>query len=238
MTIPWQHTDCQYPQEAARSIRVTRNLARVTVTGSDEFICNIGQQLAWLAAVCQQKEEGPTYAYVGFERQTEKCHDPINNPTVPTFKIWVNVETPPRWANQSCWNDLVGPAVLIAGFPLPERCKSQHGLEISLPVMCALARIPQAVTFRGKYVFKGTYHALIPTAVYTDSIQWHFIETYPRKLTWADLDDGISMETPEFQNDADFWKSRAFLGWCPKVRDYFGKSNPLIWVQVTLCMAD
>ncbi|KAH7136294.1 hypothetical protein EDB81DRAFT_949068 [Dactylonectria macrodidyma] len=96
----------------------------VTVHGTKDFIISVAQQISWLAAVCQEKRDQLAFAYVGF---CEADH------------AYAFAQD-----NGSYWNNLVGPAVLATGFPIPDRKHNERGLEISIPVMAALADTPQA----------------------------------------------------------------------------------------------
>ncbi|KAG9499478.1 hypothetical protein J7337_007934 [Fusarium musae] len=192
---------------------------KITVDGAEDFIIAIAQQLSWLIAVCQEKQDQLSHAYVGFfEANSAKTN------AIATFDIDVQLEVASIQPSGSCWNTIVGPAVIVAGFPLPERHHNEQGLEMSIPVMAALADTPQAVSYRGGFVFKARHHALVPIEDFGSSIQWHLIDTYPEKLEWTHIDRACPKRLRGTVNK-DFWNRRSFLGWCPQVLELLATSS-------------
>lgn len=203
---------------ASGSVMVDATLRTVTAQGTEDFIISVAQQVSWLAAVCQGKQDQLTYAYVGF---FEASHS--DDSGIPAFDVDVTLEIPSITQDSgSCWNKIVGPAVLVTGFSLPDRKHNERGLEISIPVMAAIAGTPQAVTFGGGFVFKGRYHALVPIEELGSSIQWHLVGTYPERLEWAHMDKACPTRLRGPVNNA-FWSRRSFLGWCPQVLELLGE---------------
>lgn len=90
---------------------------------------------------------------------------------IPTFNVDVVLKKLALHEEESCWNQILGPAVLITGFSLPDRKNQERGLEVSIPVMAAFAATPQAVTFGGGFVFKARCHAIVPIEDSGSSIQ-------------------------------------------------------------------
>jgi hypothetical protein len=178
----------------------------------------IAQQLSWLAAAFQEKKDSLTYAYVGFSEATQLAADL----GVPTFNIEVQLEVlPENEKSKMCWNSIIGPGVIIRGFPLPERKHKERGLEASIRVMAQLLDLHKAVTFKGGYVFKGRYTALIPVQTFGNSIQWHIVDAYPRKLEWTDIDALCPIRLIRY-TIASFLDTRSFIGWCPIVLETLG----------------
>ncbi|KAF4483547.1 alcohol dehydrogenase [Fusarium agapanthi] len=203
----------------AGRVTVDLTLHMVTVHGAEDFIIAIAQQLSWLIAVCQEKQGQLSHAYVGFFE--------ANSPEtsgIATFNIDVELEVPSIQPDDSCWNAIVGPAVIVTGFPLPERHHNEQGLEMSIPVMAALADTPQAVSYRGGFVFKARHHALIPIKDFGSSIQWHLIDTYPERLEWTHIDRACPTRLGGAIKK-DFWNRRSFLGWCPQVLELLATSS-------------
>ncbi|KAI0913903.1 hypothetical protein F4823DRAFT_639703 [Ustulina deusta] len=187
------------------------------VEGPEDFVISIAQQLSWLAAVCQEKSKTRNHAYVGFSQ--------VADISTVGFEIDVTLEVPSTLESGSCWNKIVGPAVMVNGFPLPEREPEDRGLEVSISVMASLAGLSQAVTFGGGFIFKGRYHALVPIRESSESIQWHLIDTYPKRLRWTDIDESCPDRLRgEVDRDA-FWQKRSFLGWCPRVIELLGTAE-------------
>ncbi|KAF4987882.1 hypothetical protein FDECE_15270 [Fusarium decemcellulare] len=208
-----------------------------TIPRTESFIVSIAQQIAWLAAACREKKDTLSYAYVGFAVTSQS-----NVPQVPAFEIDVKLETLPETGNTgSCWNSVIGPAVVITGFPLPDRNSHERGLEASVPVMAQLLGLPKAVTFKGGFVFKGRYTALVPVKDLGPSIQWHIVDMYPLKLEW----DYIDKLCPARIVGDLLLDSRSFFGWCPKILEwlatawynyesiqYSGACAPSRWAQI------
>ncbi|KAF4456957.1 alcohol dehydrogenase [Fusarium albosuccineum] len=221
----------------SNTITIDPSLRAIRVSGTENFIASIAQQLAWLAAACQEKKDTLSYAYVGFAviSQSNDCQ-------VPVFDIDVKLETLPETGNTgSCWNSVIGPAVVITGFPLPDRNSHERGLETSVPVMAQLLGLPKAVTFKGGFVFKGRYTALVPVKDLGPSIQWHIVDMYPLKLEW----DYIDKLCPDRVVGDLLLDSRSFFGWCPKILEwlatawynyesiqYSGACAPSRWAQI------
>jgi hypothetical protein len=203
---------------ASGSVTVDPTLGVFTVTGTEDFLVSVGQQISLLAAICQQKQDRLSCAYVGFFESSES-----HSSDLATFDISVRLESPSTKNCTSCWNVIVGPAILATGFPIPDRKYDEQGLEVSLPVMAALAGIPQAVNFGDGPVFKGRCHALVPTADLGSSIQWHLIDTYPQKLAWSHIDKACPTRLRGQQMNTAFWSRRCFLGWCPRASELLGE---------------
>ncbi|KAI0479856.1 hypothetical protein F4859DRAFT_451629 [Xylaria cf. heliscus] len=201
----------------SQHIEADATLRRFEVEGVEDFIVSIAQQLSWLAAVCQEKSKTRKHAYVGFWQVTDL--------STVLFNIDITLDVPSGLETGSCWNEIVGPAVVVNGFPLPEREPEDRGLEVSISVMASLAGLPQAVTFGGGYVFKGRYHALVPIRGSSESIQWHLIDTYPKRLRWTDIDESCPGRLRGETDGDAFWQKRSFLGWCPRVIELLGTAE-------------
>ena len=57
---------------------------------------------------------------------------------MPAFRIASEVIPVSPDEPRSCWNEVVGSSVIVAGFPIPDRFLHQTGLEIPLEVMASL----------------------------------------------------------------------------------------------------
>lgn len=186
----------------------------------------MAQQISWLSAACQHKLDHLSCAYVGFREQFQVgAADAV-------FQVSARLQELPSRDASSCWNSLVGPAVIISGFPVPDRENDEHGLEVSVPEMAAMAGIPTAVSFAGGFLFKGRYHALIPVQKKGESVQWHMLDTYPRRLGWNEIRRLCPMRlTGHIKTYA--W-SRSFVGWHPTVLDLLGMC-PSAKLQEKIC---
>lgn len=180
----------------------------------------MGQQLSWLAAACRATKSGLAYSRITFTSAHSETAGEI-----PSFRIQVEVEPPLDIERKGCWNVLAGCSVLVTGFPIPERPERMTGLESQLGILSSLIGIRQAVTYRQGYVLKGRFHALVPVKK-QGPIQWHLIDTFPRKLKWADIDKMCPERVlgTALKDLKDLQFSRAFLGWYPNVRNNLGES--------------
>lgn len=199
---------------------VDQSLKTITAIGSETFVISIAQQASWFAAVCQEKKDGLMYAHVGFSKEPFLWKN-----ADAAFSIDVMLEPPTFDQGGGCWNLLVGSATIVTGFPIPERQYEEQGLEVSVPVMAALAGIKEAISFKGGYIFKGRYHALVPIRTTNDSCQWHFVDAWPKKLDWTYIDRVCPGRVRSNAAEDALKKPRAFLGWCPSVLDFLGKTH-------------
>ena len=218
--LPTNPSNSAPPRARVEGSVVTDPAIKVfSVQGPESFVISIAQQLSWLAAACQEKQAERTYAYVGFSELDE----PTTQSDVPTFRVDINLERAPSGSSGHCWHSLVGPAVIITGFPIPERDCGEQGLEVSVADMAALAGIPQAVSFGGGMVFKARCHALVPTVSLGPSTQWHLIDTSPKRLDWSQIDETCRTRLRGLPRQDVFWGRRSFLGWCATASNLLGK---------------
>lgn len=175
---------------------------------------SIAQQLSWLAAAFSEKPDVLSYAFVGLvEAETSPLAHAI-------FKVKVKLYPVSTQDTQSCWNALLGPTVIISGFPVPPRDEGHHGLETSISAMAAMAGIPHAISFEGGFVFKGRCHALIPVLTISNAVQWHMLDTYPKKLDWKTVRERCPTRLKG--HIKSYAKLRSFVGWYPEALDLLG----------------
>lgn len=189
--------------------------------GPEESIVILAQQISWLSAVCRDRSGQLSYAYVGLTQSDTtslRGYDAVFNVNV---KLWSSMHQ----NLQSCWNTLLGPTIIVPGFPIPDRPNGLRGLEISVPAMAAMAGLSHAVSFEGGFVFKGRHHALIPVQTISSSVQWHMLDTYPEKIGW----NYIRKLCPERVKGhmSDVSKRRSFVGWYPDAEDLLGMCQNL-----------
>jgi hypothetical protein len=191
----------------------------VSVSGTLDLVVAVGQQLAWLGAACRASTGQLAHCYTNFTdiKQT--------GPELPELKFEIRYEVTPLEAGEqtSCWNDLVGDSVIVAGFPFAQRDTSAIGLEIPLQIMAAIADIPLATFYRGGYILKGRSMTLVPVNRGIDFVQWHLYKQSTRRLSYQDIratfpDRLLDKELDE----SDLLSTRAFLGWCQKSSNVLG----------------
>lgn len=197
-------------------------LQKLVAEGPEEFIISIAQQISWLSAVCQQKLDCLSCAYVGLRVQSGL--DPTNS-AEGVFEMGIQLKNLSSQDSTSCWNSLVGPAVIVSGFPVPQRKNGVYGLEISVPGMAAMAGIPVASCFDGGFIFKARHHALIPVRRLGESVQWHMLNNYPKRLDWDEI---RRLYPVRLKGDIkEYAKLRSFVGYYPTVVDLIGESKPV-----------
>ncbi|KAM7222500.1 hypothetical protein V8F06_001994 [Rhypophila decipiens] len=222
-------------------ILVDLNSNKVLVRGSEPFLITVSQQIAWLAAACSMKQEGVRYALAEVIESTVPDLEPTR---APNSKLWfdviVQLKRPPppspgsndEPAVGSCWNSILGPAVVVVGYPIAKRDNGERGLEIHPYQMANFIDISEAVTFAGGYVIKGMFHAFVPVLrsgkgpnAEPESLQWHVISsTYPTPLEWDDIVK--QCPTRELEQDPEaLWNARSYFGWTSSAISYLGTKN-------------
>ncbi|KAH8893360.1 hypothetical protein GQ53DRAFT_822052 [Thozetella sp. PMI_491] len=226
-TLPVVRTPIVTEQASkVRNVSVDLESNTVFAEGSEEFIIIIAQQLGWLAAVtCDSYGLGETkYAYASVKELSHDTTEPRHPETL--FDVSVNLEIPPVEDNGSCWIKILGPSVLITGYPTAERRHSERGLEASPQMMANFAGMPIAVTFGGGFVFKGRYHAMVPIKRFEGSVQWHVISSHSNEeLEWHDILDHCPERLPHDGSKEALWNARSFFGWCSSVVSDFATSQ-------------
>lgn len=140
------------------------------------------------------------------------------------FKVSAKLRPCKPRQSQSCWSSLLGPAVVVYGFPVTKRPDGARGLETSVPAMAAMAGLTHALSFENGFLFKGRSHALVPVQEVGSSLQWHMLDTYPEKLDW----DQIRKHCPTRVKGRfkAFSGYRSFVGWSPDALDFLGTPYP------------
>ena len=122
----------------------------------------------------------------------------------------------------TCWYALIRRSVIADGFPIPAR-NGEKGVELPLEVMMAISRIFTTAIVDGKYYLVGVSTALAPTQRFgNESLQWHFIQSSPKRISPTDLRRMSILSTIEFGEEIttpdmlfrQLSKRRHFLGWC------------------------
>jgi hypothetical protein len=210
----------------SKDIAYDPNERTVTVRGPELFVISVAQQLAWLGAACRESVGQVAFCYTKFsELEVENLRDGISG---PMFEIGYEVSTTGLEASDSCWHSLVGNSVIATGFPIPPRSNGEIGLQSPLELMAALARIPLATRYFDGYVFKGRSIILVPVEKKGSSFQWHlFQKSGKSRIYYQDLEKLCPdrLPTKTFgQQDLETSTDNCFLGWCPQLKNSFGKS--------------
>ncbi|KAH0553008.1 hypothetical protein GP486_006796 [Trichoglossum hirsutum] len=196
----------------ANFINVDLEKRKFTVTGSEDFVAVIAQQLSWLSAACRVSVGGLACSYLEFE-----CASSAS----PQFHIGIHVE--PVKGNEACWNKIVDNSVVARGFPIARR----HyciGLQAHLETLAGLVGVSLAMEHEGGYILKGRSHIFVPVERNEDEVQWHLIDRYPKRIGFDEV-DGLNKRL--LFNDLDelaLQSTKAFLGWCSNAVNRLGMS--------------
>jgi hypothetical protein len=114
--------------------------------------------------------------------------------------------------------------ILVEGSPIPRRSIPGTGLEISLPLMAALANSERLTIFSGKMMIKGYSTVLIPTKRCDEFVYWHMVSN--ENGDHLELNDYrikvISSQYPTGLTIHEMEHARHVLGWCSEVRNSTG----------------
>jgi hypothetical protein len=206
------------PQTSPRRIHISLDEKKISVTGPEDFLVVVGQQLAWLGAACRHSAGQLARCYTSF---TDTKSSGQGTPEL-TFTINYNVIPLEIGEATSCWNDLLGDSVIAHRFPFAQRDPGAVGLEVPLQIMGTIADVPLATLYRGGYVLKGLSMVLVPVNRGTGYVQWHLHKSpgrisyqnshsiFPKRLLVKDLDEN------------DLLSTRSFLGWCVESSNNLG----------------
>lgn len=183
----------------------------------------IAQQLAWLGAVCRVSVGQLAFCYTTMS----EIDDSGGEFPGAVFSITYDVSLAGLEASESCWHNLVGNSVIAVGFPTPERTNGEIGLQVSLELMGALAKIPLATRFCGGYVLKGRSIMLVPVEKKGASVQWHLIRNRGgSRMHFRDLHRSCPNRLLfEAFDETDLSSADCFLGWCPDSANFLGESS-------------
>jgi hypothetical protein len=189
----------------------------VQVTGSFQFVCAMGQQLAWLGAVCRLPSNGLRYCVPVFTRSKRE------NFNRPIVEIRYDIVAFDEDEIILCWHSLMADSVIATGFPIAERSDEDKGLQIPIEVMAAIAGVSMAFDIGSGFILKGDTIAFIPVEKRGDHVQWHLLDGDGEPLGHNFLGSSDLRPLPQNAfNDKEVNSSIAFLGWAPNVRNYAG----------------
>lgn len=202
-----------------QSIELTIRLNTVTVqvVGSLQFVCAIGQQLAWLGAVCQLPSKGLRYCDPVFTRTKRE--------DLSGLLVEIKYDTVAFDEDEAklCWHSLMADSIIATGFPIAERSDEDKGLQLPIEVMAAIAGVSMAVDMGSGFILKGDTLAFIPVQRRGNHVQWHLLGGDGEPLGYDFLRNSSLRPLPrnDFSNE-DINSSIAFLGWAPKIRNFAG----------------
>lgn len=123
--------------------------------------------------------------------------------------------------------------MIAHGFPIPERCDNELGLEISVDIMASLCGARHAIEIEGGLVIKGFSTMLIPIASHQSSIQWHLIQSKDdTRLSYREAQRQCPSRCKlEDVNCHKIKSSRAILGWWSVASTHLGSLADTDWSE-------
>jgi hypothetical protein len=184
--------------------------------GSAEFLCIIGQQLAWLGAVCRLSKKGLCYC------DTVWIHDRSGvNSDEHSFKLEYELLSFDSDEIKLCWHSLIGDSVVATGFPIPERSHDDKGLQIPVEIMAALGGVSIAVNTGSGFILKGETVAFIPVKRKKDHVQWHLVDRSGEPIDYEYLEEQMPSTLATLDGEA-INSTIAFLGWTSHIMNLAG----------------
>lgn len=190
---------------------VEGGLVKVKASGTHEFTLVMGEQLAWLGAVCRDPSHGLKY-----------CHTIFNMEEEDLFKISYNLSSFGEDQSNPCWHRLIGDMVVATGFPIPNRPEGIKGLQIPIEIMSMLGHVLVADDFGSGVILKGDVFDFFPTNRDGDSVQWHLVDSAKNALEYESR-EGSNRLGPGIFNSEALDTTTVFLGWARNVTNYAGR---------------
>ncbi|KAF2024047.1 hypothetical protein EK21DRAFT_118197 [Setomelanomma holmii] len=194
-------------------IRYGHGKTAVVVSGSKEFVINVGQQLAWLGAVCTTALPGLSVC-----KTSGTC-----NYNDVSFNFAYGVFNFVATGTKPCWHRLIGSMAIVAGLPIPVRMGGERGLQIPVNIMAELGKVLVVDDFGSGVIFKGDVFDILPAERIGKSVMWHLVDSAANPLNYETPQPG-RLGLDEFQLE-DIQKTVAFLGWTPDVQNIVGTPN-------------
>ncbi|KAI3316767.1 hypothetical protein HD806DRAFT_419274 [Xylariaceae sp. AK1471] len=241
-----------YPRTLSDSTKLVATMQetpyciQISVTGCSYAIAEIGEQLAWLNTVLSSSHHAFNHNNIVSLQPWSSSSSAFSRSAFPPASNWAVtgrtrvfdlssfVPTNSSFSHHhlsstangfgTCWKDLFGEMILVEGFPIPRRIIPGTGLEISLPVMAALANSQKLAIVSGKFLIKGFSTALIPTRHCDEFIYWYMVSNkngdhlefndYRIKTILNQYPTGLTTHHVE--------NARHILGWCSEVKNNTG----------------
>lgn len=193
------------------------NIAISAYATEEKPLVELAQQLAWSGCAFRASPYGdqPAYFKPLFLKKGPRA-----------FKI-IFKHSPIHFTETACWLQLFCGAVIVAGFPVPDRAE-EIGLEISLELLAWLSGVRHAVEYEGGVVVKGFSHLFVPIQKSADRVQWHAIMSQnPDKR--MSIHDGLSRctsrATLQEVSLREIATLRAIVGWCSVAETNLGSDS-------------
>ena len=188
----------------------------IEVSGTQDHILDVAQQLSWITATFR----APRYGELA---TSDVRLEWIGN---DIFKIYLkDLRRIENSVQSSCWHSLFKNAVIAYRFPIPAR-QEERGVELPFEVMTTLSNVSYLTEIYDGVILKGPFTALIPTAKFSNSIQWHFMsrEINLGRLQTGEIAEHVSDFFETYEIDL-LRTARTFLGYCRNAEIHLGTEN-------------
>ncbi|KAK4448373.1 hypothetical protein QBC34DRAFT_327770 [Podospora aff. communis PSN243] len=203
------------------SARPERQL-QVLATGTADFLAEIGEIVAWLAAAMQLSPSEDTLAYCTprIGRSSKFAGDGTFHCTI---ELDMTISQKLRDNPGNCWHGMFRNPVVVRGFPIPRRPRARTDLEIPLDMAAHLADARRLHDFMGRFYLKGFSAMLAVVEVVGDVVLWHLhYSPAGRRISYLEADGNPQVGTV----NANILKaSRHVIGWCSHASYLAGDSS-------------
>jgi hypothetical protein len=198
------------------------------VSGTSASILDIGELLAWLGGTLQTSPDPSRLAYVYPHMITHtEMGDSSGSPTIShhfSFKTG-NIDDPTTTheTNGRCWHHLFKNPVIVKGYPITPKARTDSGIEIPLNIMAAMIGSEKIDEYDGKCFIKGFSKMLVPVEKDDHSIYWHLYRTESHKRIpyWHPTTSHAA-----FIDNAQMERCRHILGWTLDAEFLAGMNHP------------
>jgi hypothetical protein len=229
------------PGQTGATIRACRgpdNNYTISAKAGVNFIAELSQQVAWLAATLRSSPlgDGVAAVYPCVENlvvgTSPDANAVIQTVATCTFSFAYDVTATVDTEDSGfCWASMFHNPVLVTGFPILRRSLPRLGLELSLGAMVFLMRTDETIECNGRIVIKGFDRLLVTTAISNGFVSWHLLINNSSEERISYFDSRIeAVSTGKGQTGSlnILKSSRHVIGWCNKVTDFCGKYRELI----------
>jgi hypothetical protein len=212
-------------------VQLSNNDLRVNVSGMEDSVVEVGEQLAWMGAALRSTGVDKSFSYCYPTTRFSFLPTQATSPLVVTFSIgyaFENISRNANTVNGRCWFPLFGNRTIVKGYPIPcrggKKDDTQAGLEIPLNMMAGLVKATRVTKIDNQLLIKGFSTLFIPTKRIDDLVIWHMIfngdDTH---ISYFDVRRNHIAE--DSAKEVDFTcleRTRQILGWCSVVEHHTG----------------
>jgi hypothetical protein len=183
----------------------------VLASGTADFLAEVGEIVAWLAAAMQISPSEDALAYC--TPRIGRSSKLVGNGTFHcTIELDMAISQRIRDAPGNCWHGMFRNPVVVRGFPIPRRSRAKTGLEIPLDMTARLTDARQLHDFMGRFYLKGFSAMLAVVEVVGDMVLWHLhYNPIGGRVSYLEADKNPQVGII----DANILRaSRHIIGWC------------------------